>query len=140
MKEKTKFLKMSEVLGVNEKTKKYGDMFQEISIFHKTGHVTLRTQKDKEIQMRTDQLILELIRDQQKEVIKNNCCVFENVITFKYIQSRSDQFHKICREASLKILKTDTYLGGYIATIQVGNSVLLQQQQEVSSSPTIQVV
>ena len=106
MKEKTKFLKMSEVLGINEKTKKYGDMFQEISIFHKTGHVTLRTQKDKEIQMRTDQLILELIRDQQKEVIKNNCCDFSCVLKSRSVFYEQTIFSP-CRSAVYRLHKRD---------------------------------
>ena len=109
-------------LSYDKNKKKCIDKIKEISLVHNTGHITITTKKGNEYKTRLADLIIELRTDQNSEIVKHGSTIFENIIIFKYIEKRSEEFDKIVQQAKLKILNTfQTDLGCFEVTVRLNN-------------------
>ena len=117
-----------EILDIDQETQKCIDKVEIVSLVHGTGQVALITNKGKEIKIKLADLIKELLTDQTQEVIEKDCTIFENVLTIKYPERRSEEFDKIFKNARLICINTKrSKLGCFEVIVQVNHIVKIQE-------------
>lgn len=114
-------------LEIDPVTQKCTDKIEIVSMVHGTGQIVLITKKGKEIKIRVDDLINQLLKDQSIPIVEGGYTIFENSIVFKYPTTRSNEYERIYRKANLVYFKTNPYVGIMEVVVHVNNLLRVRQ-------------